>query len=87
MDTRECPEKITLNLPPYHQAIVNNAMRSGRYGNFSEFYRECIEVNGKRRGFCPGEKSLSPRARPTDNNPSPQNDHICPQGEKQCLQA
>jgi Arc/MetJ-type ribon-helix-helix transcriptional regulator len=31
--------------------------------------------------------SLSPRARSTDNNPCPQNDHICPQGEKQCLQA
>ena len=31
--------------------------------------------------------SLSPCARSTDNNPCPQNDPICPHGEKQCLQA
>ena len=79
MDARECPEKTTLNLPPHHRAIVNNAMRSGRYGNFSEFFRECIDENGTRRGFAPAEgASLSPRARPTDNNPCPLNDHICP---------
>lgn len=62
MDAYDCPEKTTVNLPPHHRAIVNNAMRSGRYGSVSEFFRECIEENGERRGFAPDENSLSPRA-------------------------
>lgn len=88
MDAYNCPEKTTLNIPPYHRKIVNNAMRSGRYGNFSEFFRECIEVNGERRGFAQeDDSSLSPRARGTDISQGPANDQICSQGEKPCQQA
>ena len=83
------PEKSALKqagvkLPQYHQDIVDRAMASGRYGNASEFYRESIEENGKRRGFAPAEPSLSPRARQADINPCQTNDHMCPQGDTPC---
>lgn len=65
-----CPKQLTVKIPPYHQAIVERAMRSGRYGTASEFFRECIEVYGEQRGFAPAEdSSLSPRARQADINP------------------
>lgn len=79
MDAYNCPNQVTSKLPPYHRVIVTNAMRSGRYGNVSEFFRECIKYNGLRRGFDPATASLSPRARPWDNIP----DHeIYPPGEQ-----
>ncbi|MFA5409114.1 MAG: hypothetical protein WC343_10140, partial [Bacilli bacterium] len=87
MDAKVCPEKTTINIPPYHRAIVNDAMRSGRYGNFSEFFRECIDENGRRRGFAPAADTLSPRARGSDISTRQTDNHTCPQGENECLQA
>jgi len=37
--------------------------------------------------LCEEQGLLSPRARRDAINLRPKNDHICPQGEKQCLQA
>lgn len=83
-----CPEHVGTRLPKYHRSIVENAMASGRYGTASEFLRECIEVNGERRGFAQeDDSSLSPRARGTDISQGPANDQICSQGEKPCQQA
>jgi len=56
---------------------------NGEYRNMSQ----ALIGELSRAKICGDLGLLSPRARPTDNNPSPQNDHICPQGEKQCLQA
>ena len=77
-----CPKQLTVKIPPYHQAIVEQAMCSGRYGTASEFFRECIKVYGEIRGFAPAEdSSLSPPARQADNTPNSTSDQVCPQGE------
>ena len=81
MDTRDCPDQVTVKLPPYHRAVVDQALRSGRYGNVSEFFRECIKEYGILRSFAPEEKTLSPRARLADINPDQANEPTCTQGE------
>lgn len=68
-----CPKQLSVKVPPHHQGIITKAVRSGRYGNASEFFRESIEVNGVRRGFTPADDMLSP---------APEKDHTCPRGEQ-----
>lgn len=66
-----CPKQLSVKVPPHHRGIITKAVRSGRYGNASEFFRESIEVNGVRRGFTPADVS-----------PAPEKDHTCPRGEQ-----
>ncbi len=85
MDAFNCPEKIGVILPPYHQTIIEKAIESGRYGNISEFVRECIEEHGERKGFTPStDSSLSHRTRDGHLNRTDAG-NVCSIRGEQCL--